>query len=85
MSFFIEPNKHYLKILTIIQSCNSLNHFAAAEKCIDIYDSREKMYKDYYKKSDERPIVGHTGHYDHLAAVWILRKKLNHKKENLGT
>ena len=83
MSFFIDPTQHYLKVLSIIQSCNSLAHFNTAERCIELYESREEYFKDYYKNSDVRPLVGHTGHYDHLAAVWILKKKLQHKKQNL--
>lgn len=79
MDFSINPNSHYLKALFVIESCNSLAHLKVAKRCIDLYDSRGDYFKSFFETSDLKPIVAHTGHYDHQMAVWILRKKLNYK------
>jgi predicted PP-loop superfamily ATPase len=76
MGFSINPTTHYLKILFIIKSCTTPEHMEVAERCIDMYDSRGNEFIKYYRSSTDKPIVAHTGEYDHQTAVWILRKKL---------
>jgi hypothetical protein len=80
MNFEINPNKHYLKALFVIESCTSTAHLDVAERCIELYNSRELQFVKFFDKSMIKPIVMHTGHYDHKTAVWILRKKLSNKK-----
>ena len=76
MGFFINPNTHYLKALFIVKSCITPDHIKVAESCVDLYESRGDEFIEFFKQSDLKPIVAHTGEYDHQTAVWILRKKL---------
>ena len=75
----INPNQYYLKLMFIVKSVDSIQHFEIAERCIDLYDAKRDYFVDYFKKSSDKPI----GEYDHETAVWIMRKKLNYKKQNL--
>lgn len=79
----INPNQYYLKLMFIVKSVDSIRHFEMAERCIDLYDAKRDYFVDYFKESSDKPIVAHTGEYDHETAVWIMRKKLNYKKQNL--
>lgn len=83
MGFSINPNQHYLKLIFIVSSVQTLDHIEVAERCIELYDSRKDYYIDYFKNSPDKPIVAHTGDYDHITAMWILSKKLNNKKREL--
>lgn len=83
MGFSINPNQHYLKLVFIVNSVQTLDHIEVAERCIELYDSRKDYYIDYFKNSTDKPIVAHTGDYDHTTAVWIISKKLNNKKREL--
>ena len=83
MGFSINPNQHYLKLMFIVNSVQTLDHIEVAERCIELYDSRKDYYIDYFKNSADKPIVAHTGDYDHITAMWILSKKLNNKKREL--
>lgn len=79
----INPNQYYFKLMFIIKSVDRIQQIEMAEKCIDLYDSKKEYFIDYFKNSLDKPIVRHTGEYDHETAVWIMRKKLNYKKQNL--
>ena len=79
MGFSINPNNYYLKALFIIESCTTLQHFDIARACVERYDALGDYFIEFFKNSSLKPIVAHTGDYDHLTAMWILRKKLNYK------
>ena len=79
MDFSINPNTYYLKALFVVESCTSPTHVEVAKRCIELYDARGDYFKSFFKVSDLKPIVAHTGEYDHEMAMWILRKKLNYK------
>lgn len=81
MDFSINPNTYYLKTLRIVASCVTPYQKKVALRCIDLYDSKQSYFENFFKHSDLKPIVSHTGDYDHLTAVWILRKKLNYRTE----
>lgn len=83
MGFSINPNQHYLKLVFIVNSVQTLDHIEVAERCIELYDSRKDYYINYFKNSDNKPIVAHTGDYDHDTAIWIIKKKLQNKANNL--
>ena len=80
MDFKINPNTHYIKVLRVIDACTSPLHVQAAERCIELYDIRGDEYVKFFDKSSIGPIVFHTGQYDHVMAVWILRKNLSNKE-----
>ena len=79
MDFFINPNSHYLKLIFIVNSIETYNQLEVAQRCLELYDSRKDYYIKYFKKSGDKPIVAHTGEYDHKTAMWILEKKLKMK------
>lgn len=83
MGFSINPNQHYLKLMFIVNSVQTLDHIEVAERCIELYDSRKDYYINYFKNSANKPIVAHTGDYDHDTAIWIIKKKLQNKANNL--
>ena len=83
MGFSINPNQHYIKLMFIVNSVQTLAQLEVAEKCIELYDSRKDYYIKYFKTSLDKPIVAHTGDYDHTAAIWIIKKKLQNKANNL--
>jgi len=83
MGFSINPNQHYLKLMFIVNSVQTLDHIEVADKCIELYDSRKDYYINYFKNSTNKPIVAHTGDYDHDTAIWIIKKKLQNKANNL--
>ena len=83
MGFSINPNQHYLKLIFIVSSVQTLDHIEAVERCIELYDSRKDYYIKYFKNSTDKPIVAHTGDYDHDTAIWIIKKKLQNKANNL--
>jgi len=80
MDFFINPNSHYLKLMFIVKSAETPGQLEVAQRCLDLYDSRRDYYIQYFKKSSDKPIVAHTGEYDHETAIWILSKKLKMKR-----
>ena len=67
----------------IVNSVQTLDHIEVAERCIELYDSRKDYYINYFKNSTNKPIVAHTGDYDHDTAIWIIKKKLQNKANNL--
>lgn len=67
----------------IVNSVQTLDHIEVADKCIELYDSRKDYYINYFKNSTNKPIVAHTGDYDHDTAIWIIKKKLQNKANNL--
>lgn len=79
MDFSINPNSHYLKLMFIVKSAETPGQLEVAQRCLDLYDSRRDYYIQYFKKSGDKPIVAHTGEYDHETAMWILSKKLKLK------
>ena len=79
MDFFINPNTHYLKLMFIVNSAETPEHIKVAYRCLELYDSRRDYYINYFKSSSDKPIVAHTGEYDHNTAIWILQKKLKMK------
>ena len=81
MGFSINPNTYYIKTLLIIRSCVTPYHFKVAEQCIVLYDNQGDLYIDIFRESDFKPIVAHTGDYDHETAVWILKTKLKERQE----
>ena len=83
MGFSINPNQHYLNLMFIVNSVQTLDHIEVADKCIELYDSRKDYYINYFKNSTNKPIVAHTGDYDHDTAIWIIKKKLQNKANNL--
>ena len=78
MDFSINPNTYYLKLMFIVSSAVTPEHVEVAHKCIDLYDNLGDYFVEYFKESLEKPIVAHTGEYDHYTAVWIMRKKLKY-------
>jgi len=83
MGFSINPNQYYLKLMFIVNSVQTLDHIEVAQRCIDLYDSRKDYFIEYFKTSLDKPIVAHTGEYDHDTAVWIMKKKLQGKVQTL--
>lgn len=81
MGFSINPNNYYLKALFVIESCSTKDHIDIAKRCIDRYDTLGDYFIEFFKSSSLKPIVAHTGDYDHLTAMWILRKKLEQKEK----
>ena len=79
MGFSINPNTHYLKLIFIVKSAETPEQIKVAEKCLELYDSRKDYYIEYFKRSSDKPLVAHTGEYDHATAIWIMKKKLNNK------
>jgi hypothetical protein len=82
----MNPNEYINKLIKIIQSCKTLDHLIASEKCVDLFDTREDLhYSFFYKNEGVFPNTHHMGDYDHQIAMYLLRKELRTKSENLST
>ena len=82
----MNPNEYINKLIKIIQSCKTIDHLISAEKCVDLFDTREDLHYSFFDKNkDIFPDAHHMGDYDHRIAMHLLRKELRTKSKNLST
>lgn len=80
----MNPNEYITKLIKIIQSCETIDHLLTSEKCVNLFDSREDLHYSFFDKNkDIFPDAHHMGDYDHLIAMYALKKELRNKEEEL--
>lgn len=80
----MNPNEYIDKLIRIIQSCKTIDHLISSKKCVNLFDYRENLHYSFFNRNKNiSPNIHSMGKYNHLMAMYVLKRELSTKKIEL--